>query len=147
MYRLHNIQQTTQWSYAHYKIRICKLQNTYIHTAQYSYTHYTIPIHPLHNTHIPTTQHSYTHYTIFIYVPATGFPIHKRARARQNICASVYHSYVRVRARIFTEKNFVVKSYLMNLSFKFRKDPSFRWGDIPLFVTMYDLELKILSSS
>ena len=35
----------------------------------------------------------------------------------------------------------------MSLSFKFRQDPSFRWGDIPLFVTVYDLELKILSFS
>ena len=35
----------------------------------------------------------------------------------------------------------------MSKSVKFRKDPSFRWGDIPLFVTMYDLELKILSFS
>ena len=33
----------------------------------------------------------------------------------------------------------------MNLSFKFRKDPIFRWGDISLFVAVYDLELKILS--
>ena len=62
------------------------------------------------------------------------------------ICARVYDLYVHVRARIFREKNLVVKSYLMNLSFKFRKDPSFRWGDIPL-VTVYDLELKILSFS
>ena len=61
--------------------------------------------------------------------------------------ARVYGSYARVRVRIFTKKNLVVKSYLMNLSFKFRKDPSFRWGDIPLFVTVYDLELKILSFS
>ena len=50
-----------------------------------------------------------------------------------------------VRVRIFTKKNLVVSLYLMSLSFKFRKDPSFRLGDIPLFVTMYDLELKILS--
>ena len=64
---------------------------------------------------------------------------------RQNICERVYDSYAQVRARIFTKKNLVVKSYLMNLSFKFPKDPSFRWGDIPLFVTVYDLELKILS--
>ena len=71
----------------------------------------------------------------------------KRARARQNICARVYNSYAHVRARIFTKKNLVVKSYLVNLSFKFRKDPSFRWGDIQLFVTVYDLELKIISFS
>ena len=28
--------------------------------------------------------------------------------------------------------------------FKFRKDPSFRRGDIPLFVAVYDLELETL---
>ena len=61
--------------------------------------------------------------------------------------ARVYGLYARVRAGIFTKKNLVVKSYLVNLSFKFRKDPSFRWGDIQLFVTVYDLELKIISFS
>ena len=35
----------------------------------------------------------------------------------------------------------------MSKSFKFGKDPTFRSGDIPLFVTLYDLELKILSFS
>ena len=68
----------------------------------------------------------------------------QRARARQNICARVYDSYVRVHARIFTKKNLVVKSYLVNLSFKFGKDLSFRWGDIPLFVTVYYLQNKTL---
>ena len=57
----------------------------------------------------------------------------------------VYGSCVRVRARIFTKKNLVITSYLMSKSLKFRKDPSFRWGDISLFVTMYDFDLKILS--
>ena len=41
----------------------------------------------------------------------------------------------------------VINSYHMSLNFKFRKDPRFCWGDIPVFVTMYDLELKILSFS
>ena len=31
----------------------------------------------------------------------------------------------------------------MSLSFKFCKDPLFCWGAIPLFVAVYDLELKI----
>ena len=35
----------------------------------------------------------------------------------------------------------------MRKSLKFRKDPSFRWGDISLFVTMYDLDLKCSSFS
>ena len=61
--------------------------------------------------------------------------------------ARVYGSYARVRTRIFMKTNLVVESYPMNLSIKFRKDPSFRRGDIPLFVTVYDLELKILSFS
>ena len=46
---------------------------------------------------------------------------------------------------IFTKKNLVITSYLKSKSLKFRKDPSFCWGDISLFVTVYDLELKILS--
>ena len=75
------------------------------------------------------------------------FVAHKGASARQNVHARVYGSCARVRAWIFTKNNLVVTSYLMSLSFKFHKDPSFRWGDIPLFVTMYDLELKILSFS
>ena len=33
----------------------------------------------------------------------------------------------------------------MRKSLKFRKDPSFRWGDILLFVTMYDLDRKFLA--
>ena len=33
----------------------------------------------------------------------------------------------------------------MRKSLKFRKDPSFRWGDISLFVTMYDLDRKFLA--
>ena len=55
-------------------------------------------------------------------------------------CARDYGSYTRVHAQIFTKIN----SYLMSLSLKFRKDPSFRSGDISLFVTVYDLELRIL---
>ena len=50
--------------------------------------------------------------------------------------AHVNGLHARLRARIFMEKNVVVKSYLKNLSFKFRKYPSFRLGDIPLFVTV-----------
>ena len=80
--------------------------------------------------------------------------MHAHARTSRNrarkffiALARVYGSYARVRARIFTKKNLVVKSYLMNLSFKFCQDPSFRWGDIPLFVTVYDLELEIKGES
>ena len=72
------------------------------------------------------------------------FVARKGARSRQNVNACVYGSCACVRAQIFTKKHLVVTSYLMSLSFKFCKDPSFRWGDIPLFVTMYDYELKLL---
>ena len=72
------------------------------------------------------------------------FVARKGVRARQNAKARVYGSYACVRAQIFTKKHLVVISYLMSLSFKFCKDPTFRWGDIPLFVTMYDYEPKLL---
>ena len=42
----------------------------------------------------------------------------KRAHSRQNICARVYDSYVRVRARIFTGKKFAMK-YSMKYSIKY----------------------------
>ena len=61
--------------------------------------------------------------------------------------ARIFGSCARVHTRIFTKNNLVITFYLMSLSFKFRKYQSFRWGDIPLFVTVYDLELKILSFS
>ena len=60
--------------------------------------------------------------------------------------ARVYNSCARIYAPIFMKFFLVVSQCLINLSFKFRKDPSFRWGDISLFVTVFDLELKILSS-
>ena len=68
--------------------------------------------------------------------------IRKRALARQKIRARDYGSYTRVRTRIFTNFFLVINSYLMNLNFKFRQDPSFRWGDISLFVTVYDFDLN-----
>ena len=73
--------------------------------------------------------------------------IHKRARARKNGYARVYSSSGRARAQIFTKKNLDITFYLMSKCFKFGKDPTFRWGDIPLFVTLYDLELELLSFS
>ena len=61
----------------------------------------------------------------------------------RHLCAHVYGSYARVRARIFTKKNLVVQSYLMSNSLKFYKDPSFRLGDIQLLVEVEVDELKI----
>ena len=58
------------------------------------------------------------------------FKIAKNDSIQQHKCfvarAHVYGSYARVRARIFTKIFFNVNSFLMHLSFKFRKDPSFR---------------------
>ena len=65
----------------------------------------------------------------------------------QNVHARIYSWCARVCAQIFMKRNLIVTSYLMSLNFKFRKDPSFFWGDIPLFVTLYDLKVKILSFS
>ena len=71
----------------------------------------------------------------------------KRARARFAASARNYGSYARVRAQIFTKINTLINLYLMKKRLKFRKDPSFRWGDISLFVTMYDLDQNFLSFS
>ena len=70
-------------------------------------------------------------------------------------CESRYFENIRelriFRLRIFynffqvcASLRLVFTSYLLIISVKFRKDPSFRWGDILLFLTMYNLELKIL---
>ena len=40
--------------------------------------------------------------------------------------------------------NVFQESFKCVLSLKFYKDPSFCWGDIALFVTLYNLEVKIL---
>ena len=36
-----------------------------------------------------------------------------------------------------------INCYLINISLKFHKDLSFPWGDIALFVTLYNLDVKI----
>ena len=41
-------------------------------------------------------------------------------------------------------ENFVARQYLININFKFYKDLSLRWGYIALFVTLNNLEVKIL---
>ena len=66
----------------------------------------------------------------------------KRDCAQQNVPARIYSSCACVHAQIFSGQKLVITTYLMSLSFKFHKDLSFRWGDISLFVTVYDLELK-----
>ena len=42
---------------------------------------------------------------------------------------ALFDSWARIFARIFM-KIWLVKYYLMNISFKFHKDPSFHWGDM-----------------
>ena len=47
------------------------------------------------------------------------------------MCAPVYTSCMRIFARIFMKIWLVVEYYLMNISFNFHKDLSFRWEDMP----------------
>ena len=67
----------------------------------------------------------------------------KRARARFIASARVYDSCALICAQIFLKCLLVVYYYLLSLSFKFHKDPSYHWGDITLFVTLYNFEVKI----
>ena len=59
-----------------------------------------------------------------------------RVSSRQNVCMHVYTSCVR-------EKNWVVLYYLINLSLKFHKDPSFRCGDICKTIMTLSSRVKI----
>ena len=63
------------------------------------------------------------------------------ARSRQNVRAQVYASCGRVCARIFTKLFLFGLYYLMNLSFKFYKDPSFSYSDICKTMLTYDWSL------
>ena len=70
--------------------------------------------------------------------------------SQQNSRVHVYASCARVCAWIFTKKNFVVLYYLINISFKFHKDWSFRCRDIckivPTFKNhQFSIFLHILS--
>ena len=67
-----------------------------------------------------------------------------QTRPKTHLCTfyrACYGSWACVQAPIFKKK---ITSYFMTLSFKFPKDMSFCWRDIPLFVTVYDLELEML---
>ena len=57
--------------------------------------------------------------------------------SRQNARDYIYASCVCVCARIFTKNLLIILYYLMNISLKFHKDPSFRCGDICKMVPMY----------
>ena len=59
-----------------------------------------------------------------------GKNLNARVSSRQNARAHIYASCVCVCARIFTKNLLMIFYYLMNISLKFHKDPSFRCGDI-----------------
>ena len=50
--------------------------------------------------------------------------------SRQNVPTHIYASCVCMCARIFMKNLLIILYYLMNISLKFHKDPSFRCGDI-----------------
>ena len=56
----------------------------------------------------------------------------------------VYNYCVPNCAQIFSKIFLVVNYYLMSLSLKYHKAPSFCWEDIPLFATVHNLEHKTL---
>ena len=59
-----------------------------------------------------------------------GKIMHAHVSSRQNARDYIYASCVCVCARIFTKNLLIILYYLMNISLKFHKDPSFRCGDI-----------------
>ena len=59
-----------------------------------------------------------------------GKNVRAHVSSRQNARAHVYASCARVCARILTKNVVVFFYYLMNVSVKFQKDPSFCCGDI-----------------
>ena len=73
--------------------------------------------------------------TIFRKDPCThartrGKIMRARVSSRQNARDYIYASCVCVCARIFMKNLLIILYYLMNISLKFHKDPSFRCGDI-----------------
>ena len=65
-------------------------------------------------------------------------------KSNKNMRMLVFGLYECVPARRFTKRNFC---HLLSYGLKFCIDQSFRWKDISLFVTVYDLELEISSFS
>ena len=53
-----------------------------------------------------------------------------RVSSRQNVCAHIYAYCECLCGRIFTKNQQIILYYLMNISLKFNKDPSFRCRDI-----------------
>ena len=56
--------------------------------------------------------------------------VHAFVLPRRNARAHFYTSWARVCARIFMKNFLIILYYVMNVSLKFYKDPSFRCGDI-----------------
>ena len=80
--------------------------------------------------------------TIFRKDPCThartrGKIMRARVSSRQNARDYIYASCVCVCARIFTKNHLIIPYYLMNISLKFHKDPSFRYGDICKTITAF----------
>ena len=59
-----------------------------------------------------------------------GVNVRARVLSRRNACAHIFSLCARVSSRIFTKNQQIILYYLMNISLKFHKDPSFRCGDI-----------------
>ena len=59
-----------------------------------------------------------------------GVNVCARVLSRRNVRAHIFASCAPVCARIFTKNQQTILYYLMNITLKFHKDPSFRYGDI-----------------
>ena len=66
----------------------------------------------------------------FTHAPTQGKNMRTHVLSRQNARAHIYASCVYVCARIYTKNQWIILYYLMNISVKFHKDPSFWCGDI-----------------
>ena len=65
-----------------------------------------------------------------IHAHTRGVNVHARISSRKDARAHIYASCARLFARIFKKYVVVFCYYLMNVSVKFQKDPSFRCGEI-----------------
>ena len=66
----------------------------------------------------------------------------KRKKNKSNVC--LFRTHAQMCACVFTKSVLVVNHYLMSSSIRFHVNPSICSGDIPLVVTLYNLEVKIL---
>ena len=85
------------------------------------------------NTYIHKIVQNYP--LIFCIDPCThihtrGVNVRARVLSRQNVRAHIFALCGRMCKRIFTKYQWIILYYLINISFKFYKDPSFRCGYI-----------------